>query len=282
MIYKKIYLSETDENVFLEVCIADKIGDYVRKAILILPGGGYEQLCSEREGEPIGMAFLPYGYNYFVMHYSIKRVKKFPAQLIEVALAIKHIKNHADEYNIDPDQVFVTGFSAGGHLCACCGTMWNRKEIYDAIEMPYGYNKPRGIIPVYPVISCMVNEEKSGVMCESLAKKIGGTFMNLLCSDNPGVDELQDCSVENFVTSESSPAFIVHTSNDDVANVKNSLLLAQAYAAVNVKFELHIYSDALHGAALGNEITKCGLEKWCNKALAKWVDQAAFWAENVN
>ena len=101
-------------------------------------------------------------------------------------------------------------------------------------------------------------------------------------SDNPSVEELQSCSVEKFVTSESSPTFIVHTSTDEVVNVNNSLLLAQAYAAANVKFELHIYPDAPHGMALGNKITKCGVEKWCNEALSKWVEQAAFWADNVS
>lgn len=34
MICKKIQLSETDENVFLEACIADKVGDFVRKAMI--------------------------------------------------------------------------------------------------------------------------------------------------------------------------------------------------------------------------------------------------------
>lgn len=282
MIYKKISLSETDKDVFLEVCIADKVGDFVRKAILVIPGGAYGSVCSEREGEPIGLAFMPYGYNYFVLHYSVKRKKRFPAQLIEAALAIKHIKDNAKEYNIDPEQLFVTGFSAGGHLCACCGTMWNRKEIYDAVDMPYGYNKPRGIMPIYPVISASVSEEKRGFLCENIGKKIGGTFLNLLCNNNPTAEELKDCSVENFVTQESSPAYIVHTSNDEIVNVNNSLLLAGAYAAAGVKFELHIYPDAPHGVALGNEITKCGVEKWCNKAIAKWIEQAAFWAENVD
>ena len=281
MVYKKIKLSETDDNVFMEACIADKVGDFVRKAILVIPGGGYAELCSEREGEPVGMAFMPYGYNYFVLHYSVNRVKRFPSQLIEASLAIKHIKDHAKEYNIDPNQVFVTGFSAGGHLCACCGTMWNRKEIYDEIEMPYGYNKPRGIMPIYPVVSYMVPEAGGGIMSGNLGRRIGATFMNLLCSDNPGVEELRDCSVENFVTQESCHAFIVHTSNDETVSVNNSLLLAQAYAAANAEFELHIYPDAPHGVALGNKITKCGVEKWCNQAIAKWVEQAAFWADNV-
>jgi len=42
-----------------------------------------------------------------------------------------------------------------------------------------------------------------------------------------------------------------------------------------------IYPDAPHGVALGNEITKCDTEKWCNPAIAKWIEQAVAWAENV-
>lgn len=44
MIYKKITLDEFDENVFLEAYIADKIGDFVRNAILVIPGGGYRKV----------------------------------------------------------------------------------------------------------------------------------------------------------------------------------------------------------------------------------------------
>jgi len=93
-----------------------------------------------------------YGYNAFVLHYSVSSNsdKIFPSQLIQASMAMKHIKDHAEEYNIDPGKVFVTGFSAGGHLTASLGIMWNKKEIYDAIDMPYGYNKPTGIMPIYP------------------------------------------------------------------------------------------------------------------------------------
>ena len=79
VIYKKISLDESNENVFLEAYIADKIGDFVRNAILVIPGGGYSTVCSDREGEPIAMAFMPYGYNVFVLHYSVGG-KVFPAQ----------------------------------------------------------------------------------------------------------------------------------------------------------------------------------------------------------
>ena len=56
------------ENVYLDTYISDKLAGYERKAILVIPGGGYSCVCSDREGEPIAQAFIPYGYNAFVLH----------------------------------------------------------------------------------------------------------------------------------------------------------------------------------------------------------------------
>ena len=107
MIFKRIQLDEKYNNVFLDVYVADKTENFTRNAILVIPGGGYRNICSNREGEPIAMAFMPYGYNAFVLSYSVSRQKTFPGQLIEASLAMKHIKDHAEEYNIDPERVFV-------------------------------------------------------------------------------------------------------------------------------------------------------------------------------
>ena len=269
MIYKKIQLDAGDENVYLEAYIADKVGEFVRDAILVIPGGGYYGVCSDREGEPIAKSFMPHGYNAFVLHYSVARKKTFPAQLIEASKAMKYIKDHADEYNINSDRVFVTGFSAGGHLAASLGTMWDMKEIYDEVEMPFGYNKPAGMILVYPVIS--------GVHYPHF-----GSFQNLLGKDNPEKEELERVSIENHVSEKSSPLFAVHTSNDEAVDVRNSLTLANAYREHGLTFEMHIYPDSPHGIALANNITSVGYcEKYNNKHMAKWVDEACEWAEKI-
>lgn len=265
MIYKKIFLDDNDKNVYLEVFAAEKAGDYVRRAILILPGGAYSSIASEREGEPIALAFMPYGYNAFVLHYSVNK-EPFPIQLIQASKAVKHIRDNAKEYNIDAEKVFVVGFSAGGHLAATLGTMWDKKEIYDYIEMEYGYNKPTGMMLIYPVIS---------------SKYHMGSFKNLLMEEQPSSEMLEMVNIENHINKNSSPAYIIHTSNDTAVNVKNSLVLADKMATLGIQFELHIYPDAPHGVALGNDITKCGVEKWSNQAIAKWIENAVEWAKSI-
>ena len=269
MIIKHIPLDSEKSDVYLDAYLADPIGDFVRNAILVIPGGGYGNVCSDREGEPIAQAFIPYGYNAFVLHYSVARSKKFPAQLIEASLAIKHIRDNAEEYNIDPEKVFVTGFSAGGHLTGSIGILWNKPEVYEAIDMPYGYNKPNGVMMIYPVVSC---EEEYWHR---------GSFENLLCSDEPSAEELKEVSLEKNVTGDASPLFVMHTSNDSLVDVRNALCLGAAYRENGLEFEMHIYPDAPHGVALGNKITDMGCIEHRNSEIAKWVEQAARWAESV-
>ncbi len=266
MLFEKIPLSSENHQVYLETYVADPVGGKRCKALLVLPGGGYAGVCSDREGEPIAMAFLPYGFNAFVLHYTVARRDKYPVQLREVARAIKHIKDNADRYNIDPDQLFTVGFSAGGHLAASSGVFWNRPEVTEGLDMPEGYNKPRGVMPIYPVINPMGHP---------------GSFYNLLCTDTPTQDELDYVSVDLHVDSTSSPAFIVHTADDQVVDARNSLILALAYANAGVEYELHIFPHAPHGVALGNAVTDCGSPAWNDPMIAKWVEMAAYWAEKL-
>lgn len=265
MIFKTIQLRPEDEKITLDAYIADPYKTYKRKAILVIPGGGYGGVCFDREGEPIAMAFMPYGYNAFVLKYSVGRKRPFPAQLIEAALAIKHIKDHAEEYAIDPEELFVVGFSAGGHLTASCGILWKHPAVYEAVDMPYGYNKPKGIMPIYPVINDHM-----------------GSFKNLWCTDEPTEDQLRQVALDRLVDQDSAPAFVLHTATDEVVPVHNALDLAAAYGKAGVPFELHIYPEGPHGMALANEITAWnGDPAYINPEIAKWVELAAAWANNL-
>ncbi len=266
---ERIYLRKDSDDVYIDTYVADKLQGFRRKAILVIPGGGYSGNCANREGEPIALAFLAKGYDAFVLHYSILMKRTFPAQLIEASLAIKYIRDNAEELGIDPENVFVTGFSAGGHLAGTLGTMWNKKEVYDVIDMPYGYNKPKGMILMYPVIQGY--EDYSSMP----------SFYNLLGTENPSKEMLVEVSVDKAVSIESSPAFILHTSDDVIVDVRNSMRLADAYIERGMTVELHIYPSAPHGIALGNEITRFDNAGWVDPAIATWVDAACMWADKL-
>ena len=219
MRYEKISLCENDPEVYLEAYVAEKVGTYTRKAILVIPGGGYGSVCADREGEPIALAFIPYGYNAFVLHYSVARRNAFPAQIIEAARAIKHIKDNAEAYNINPDELFTVGFSAGGHLTACTGTLWKHPAIYEALDMPYGYNKPKGTMLIYPVLDDHFF-----------------SFCNLLGTDEPAEEQLDRVRLSKHVDADTAPVFIMHTANDQAVDIRNSLRYALALTDAGHKY----------------------------------------------
>lgn len=268
MIFERIPLSDSNPDVYLETFVADRVGEYKRSALLVIPGGAYSCVCADREGDPIAEAFMPHGYNAFVLHYTVGRRDKFPCQLIEAARAIKHIKDNAERYNIDPERMFVVGFSAGGHLAASTGVLWKLPEVYESVEMPRGYNKPRGVMLIYPVISARLERHL-------------GSFRNLWCSDELTEEQKAISSIDENVDKDSAPAFIMHTADDEAVDIRNALLLAKAYSGAGVPFEMHIYPHAPHGIALANSLTDRGNHDFNNERIAEWVRLAAGWADEL-
>lgn len=58
------------------------------------------------------------GYNAFVVDYRVAP-NRHPAPLMDAQRAVKLVRLHAEEWRVDPDKVFIIGFSAGGHLAGC-------------------------------------------------------------------------------------------------------------------------------------------------------------------
>lgn len=124
---KVFTLDLTNENVTLTAYIPHFSNEMPhlekRPAILVIPGGAYK-FCSDREAEPVALAFMNKGYAAFVLRYSIGEGKAaFPRPLNDAEEALELIQRNADEWRIDASKIAAIGFSAGGHLCAALGTM---------------------------------------------------------------------------------------------------------------------------------------------------------------
>ena len=91
-----------------------------RPAVIVLPGGAYSGLYGG-EAEPIALKYLAQGVCSFVLYYSVKPAR-FPQALLEGLKAIRYVREHAEEFGIDPARIAVCGFSAGGHLAGKLGT----------------------------------------------------------------------------------------------------------------------------------------------------------------
>lgn len=265
MIHETIQLCPDAPHVTLKTYLYDTKKEK-SDAILVIPGGGYSNVCADREGEDVALAFSVLGLKAFVLNYSTKENAKFPRPLIEASLAMAHIRENAEKYGINPDRVFVVGFSAGGHLAGSLGTMWHKQCIYDATGIPFGINRPTGMILCYPVLCYFENTHK-------------GTFNNLFGTKEPTEEQVNEWSVERNVDERTCPTFLLHTSDDGSVNVLNNVYMQQALAKHHIPFEVHIYPHGPHGIALANEITASG-PAMINSSIAEWPRLAAAWMQN--
>lgn len=206
-----------------------------RPAVLIIPGGGYNHV-SPREAEPVAIRFMARGYAAFVLNYSVFP-SRFPTALREAAMAMKYIREHAGEWEVNPHMVAAIGFSAGGHLCGTLGTMYDCPELQD-IASPE-WIRPDALGLCYPVAVSWGNTHE-------------GSFEKLTGND-PALRER--VSLDRLVRRDMPPTYIWHTRTDDCVPVRNSLVLARTLDEMGVDFAMHIFRRGPHGLSLGN--TQC-------------------------
>lgn len=237
-----------------------------RPVILMCPGGGYE-MTSDREAEPMAMQFLAMGYHVAVLRYSVCPVR-YPAALLQVAESVLYLKEHADEYHIDPEKIVVQGCSAGGHLAANYGIAWNSPFLTKLMGIENDPERLRvaGLLLCYPVIT-------------SGEKAHEESFRNLLGEQYE--EKKEELSLENQVTPDTPPTFLWHTATDETVPVENSLYFFQSCLQQGVSAELHIYPVGGHGLSLANEETcranGIGVQKECQS----WISLAQTWLEEI-
>ena len=220
-----------------------------RPAVLVFPGGGY-LYCSPREGEPVALSYAARGFHAFVLKYSTGYNAKGFAPLEEASWAIGYIREHAGEWNVDPEKIAVCGFSAGGHLALSSGLL--------------AENKPNAMILGYPATSAP-NIPGADFMLKLLEGK----------TDVTGEDAAKYDLVPK-ITREAPPVFLAATA-EDMLTAYGALPVAKAYSDLGMPYELHVFQYGPHGYSLANEVTADGSSQVIDPAFAQWQELSVQW-----
>jgi acetyl esterase/lipase len=205
-------------------------------AVIICPGGGYAGLSHEREGVQYANWLSTLGVTSFIL---TNRVGDFghPAPLQDVLRAVRLVRSRAVEFKVNPDRIGVMGSSAGGHLAASAGTWFDHADGRTGQALDTVNARPDFLILMYPVISM-----DPAVGHEGSRKQLLG--------DAPDPALVARMSLENSVTAATPPTLLIHTQQDTLVPIENSIRFFQALTKAGVPAELLAFERGSHGLGM--------------------------------
>jgi acetyl esterase/lipase len=183
-------------------------------AVLVLPGGGFHHLAIDKEGYDVAKWLCSLGIAAIVIKYRTEahdRQAVIAAAIQDTKRATRIVRHQSQAWHIDPEQIGLLGFSAGGYLAASVATDWDcgQPDAPDPVER----------------ISCRPS------------------FLGLIYTTTPE-------DVGTRIDERTAPAFLVHAGDDRIP-VENSLRFYLGLRGAGVPAELHLYAAGGHGFGLG-------------------------------
>ena len=243
-------------------------------AVIVCPGGSYFWLDRTTEGSGVAKWLNRNGISAFVLEYRVggvpafithnrlvTRGNRYPDMLQDVQRTIQLIREHADEYGIDPAKVGVMGFSAGGHLTAMSGMFFDTDVLSLVGVKPSVSLRPDFIAPIYPVVSLTTpythKRSRRGMLGEG--KAISPVMKDSL-------------SLERHVRPDMPPVFLVNCVDDPIVDFRNSMLLDSALTAKNVPHKYIRYMTGGHGFGADPKKTTSEAIAWTDEFI-NWLKQ---------
>jgi acetyl esterase/lipase len=208
-------------------------------AVVVAPGGAYKGLAANLEGRQVADWFAARGVTAFVLKYRLGKRYLYPTPLVDARRAIRFVRSHAADFDVAPDRIGMMGFSAGGHLTAMAGTMFEPGDAGATDPVERASSRPDFIILGYPWLNAMTRDQKTLSYCSALG------------IPEPECDAFEEYSPDRHVTTDTPPAFIYHTTDDGLVPVDASVAFYRALAAAGVSAEMHLFRTGKHGSGLG-------------------------------
>jgi acetyl esterase/lipase len=208
-------------------------------AVVVFPGGGYTILAYDLEGTEVCEWLNGIGVNCALVKYRVPNAGPFPKytqDLADAQRAVRVVRQHATEWQLDPHRVGVLGFSAGGHLVAVLGAH-AAEAVYPAIDNADKLSaRPDFTLLIYPG--------------------------NLHQEDDPLA-----VSPEVKPVALTPPSFLIQA-EDDTVKLENALAYYEALKQAKVPGEMHLFANGGHGYGL--RPTKLPVTHWPELA-ATWL-----------
>ena len=244
------YESATDGRHRSKLFIYDSQPTSLKKrpVVIVMPGGSYTYLAINSEGHDVAKYFASKGIVSVVLRYRMGFYgAHYPHQIEDYRKAMDYLKENAERLSIDTTKIGTVGFSAGGHLSGCA-----------AIEDNTNY-RPAFAAMIYPVVT----------MKEPYAHK--ASRKHLLRGN---VELIEKLSIEDKVTPDMPPIFLLHCKDDSTVKIEGSLIFASQLENKGVNCKVEIHQKGGHGFGVRPNNTS-GAYGWPDRFI-DWLNNNVF------
>jgi acetyl esterase/lipase len=204
-------------------------------AVILIHGGGWIHGSYKPSG-CVGMAKR--GYFGVSIEYRLSDAAKWPAQLDDCKLAVRWLRANAEKFHVDPNRIGVEGWSAGGHLVDCLGTMADVK-----VDESGGYPGVSTAVQAVVTYYGPTDFTRDGIYNSGTVKLVEG-LMGVPKAQNPEL--WKSGSPLLFVKAGDPPFLIIQGDSDTTVPPSQSTDLAAALDKVGVPNQLIIVKNAGH------------------------------------
>jgi acetyl esterase/lipase len=171
------------------------------------------------------------GYLVASINYRLYPEGKFPNMIEDIKCAIRFLRTHASEYNLNPNRIAAIGTSAGGHLVSLLGTSgvdagWDVGKYLDQSS------RVQAVVAIAPVTD--------------LTRSFPNADIEAMRGVGFGEDNIVQASPVTHVTPDDPPFLLIHGERDELVPYEQSLLMYDQLVQANVPAQLVIVQRAGH------------------------------------
>ncbi len=243
------------ENVAMKMDVLKPVANEKRPAIVFITGGGFIN-ANKDSNIQMRMALAEAGYVVASIEYRVAPTVVFPQPLEDVKAAIRYLKAHADQFNVNPNKIGVIGESAGGYLSAMAGTTSGLSQ-FDKGDNLEQDSRIQAAVDIYGLSDLTKVGDDFSAETKQLHKSAGATEA-LWVNGSPvfggkdggtAADPVKTAAANpiSYISAQTPPFLLMHGDKDTVVSPSQTDLLHQALRAHGIESTRYLVKGAQHG-----------------------------------
>ena len=226
-------------------------------AVVVCGGGGYFRIQLKKESTPIAHWLQARGFTVFELLYRLPNDGwDASVPFMDAQRAMRIVRTRAPEFGIDPKQIGIMGFSAGGHLAGFTALQSQRQLYAGSDKYEKVSARPDFSVLLFPVVSLRKPYDTTRTRRE-------------IIGETPNAEAENAWSLDTYASAAAPPTIIFASADDKTAPPGHGIMLFEKLNAAGASAELHMFRDGGHGWGLGRP--EQVLSQW-PEMFVKWFD----------